>query len=333
MACGSSPHITPSSAGNVSVVLRVKRKREEDSLDALVISHNKLQKLDVASGDDQRKQRSVFCLAATTSTEKEQNHEAILEHIRKSQVKQNPLSRLSLTDRQFQRREQHKVESANKRFKLVSKLRSLPEEKALEDKADNDLQSTPPEQQQSSLDHKTSLLIKSNDDGSSNIKEYLKQMIQFYDIEQQESSDTEDDSPKCVRTQSVITCNGSEMVREKCASNGTGEYLYDWYYASHCTMEDVNNFNWDSITSYGSELVHDIIGDSDEDFFCDDEDDENDESNWRNDYPDEEEWRSESSSEYVPYSDDENNRYTPDRRYCFGKFEYDSEDSDDDNFD
>ena len=33
--------------------------------------------------------------------------------------------------------------------------------------------------------------------------------------------------------------------------------------------------NWDSITSYGSELVHDIIGDSDEDFFCDDEDDEN----------------------------------------------------------
>ena len=35
MACGSSPHITPSSAGNVSVVLRVKRKREEDSLDAL----------------------------------------------------------------------------------------------------------------------------------------------------------------------------------------------------------------------------------------------------------------------------------------------------------
>ena len=44
-----------------------------------------------------------------------------------------------------------------------------------------------------------------------------------------------------------------------------------------------------------------------------------DESNWRNDYPDEEEWRSESSSEYVPYSDDENNRYTPDRRYCFGE--------------
>lgn len=43
------------------------------------------------------------------------------------------------------------------------------------------------------------------------------------------------------------------------------------------------------------------------------------ESNWRNDYPDEEEWRSESSSEYVAYSDDENNRYTPDRRYCFGE--------------
>ena len=35
--------------------------------------------------------------------------------------------------------------------------------------------------------------------------------------------------------------------------------------------------NWDSITSYNDqpELVHDVIGDSDEDLFCDDEDDEN----------------------------------------------------------
>jgi len=66
-------------------------------------------------------------------------------------------------------------------------------------------------------------------------------MIQFYDIEQQDSSDSEDDSPQCVRTQSVIMCNGSEMVREKCTPNETEDYMYDWYYASHCTMEDVNN--------------------------------------------------------------------------------------------
>jgi len=36
MACGSSP---PPSAENVSVVLRVKRKREEDPLDALGVKY------------------------------------------------------------------------------------------------------------------------------------------------------------------------------------------------------------------------------------------------------------------------------------------------------
>jgi len=45
----------------------------------LVISHNKIQRLDV--NGDQGKQKSVFCLAATTSIEKEQNHEAILVSI------------------------------------------------------------------------------------------------------------------------------------------------------------------------------------------------------------------------------------------------------------
>jgi len=35
MACGSTPHVTPPLAESVSVVLRVKRKREEDPLDAL----------------------------------------------------------------------------------------------------------------------------------------------------------------------------------------------------------------------------------------------------------------------------------------------------------
>lgn len=97
------------------------------------------------------------------------------------------------------------------------------------------------------LDHKTNLHIRSDSskDGSSNIKEYLKEMIQFYDIERQDSSDSEEDSPEAVRTHSrtvnTITCNGHEMVREQCALNGKEEYMYDWYYLSHCSKEDVDN--------------------------------------------------------------------------------------------
>ena len=94
-----------------------------------------------------------------------------------------------------------------------------------------------------SLDHNTNLHSK---DGSSNIKEYLKEMIQFYDVEQQDMSDSDEESPEAIRTCSwttanVITCNSSEMIREQCALNGKNEYMYDWYYLSHCPKEDVDN--------------------------------------------------------------------------------------------
>ena len=71
-----------------------------------------------------------------------------------------------------------------------------------------------------SLDHKTNLHIKSDSkDGSSNIKDYLKEMIQFYDVEQQNISDSEEESPEAVRTCShktanIVTCNGSKLIRE-----------------------------------------------------------------------------------------------------------------------
>ena len=98
-----------------------------------------------------------------------------------------------------------------------------------------------------SLDHKINLHIKSDSkDGSSNIKDYLKEMIQFYDVEQEDISDSEEESPEAIRTCShktanVVTCNGSEMIREQCALNGKEEYMYDWYYLKHCPKEDVDN--------------------------------------------------------------------------------------------
>ena len=105
---------------------------------------------------------------------------------------------------------------------------------------------TPENRLAPSLDHKTNLHIKSDSkDGGSNIKEYLKEMIQFYDVERQDSSDSEEESPEairtCSRTANVITCNGSEMIREQCALSRKEEYVYDWYYLSRCSKEEVNN--------------------------------------------------------------------------------------------
>jgi len=109
-----------------------------------------------------------------------------------------------------------------------------------------DRQEISPKDNLASLDHKINLHIKSDSkDGSSNIKEYLKEMIQFYDVEQQDGQNSEEDSPEVVRTLSrtvnVITCNESEMIRQQCALNGKEEYMYDWYYLSHCSKEDVEN--------------------------------------------------------------------------------------------
>ena len=106
---------------------------------------------------------------------------------------------------------------------------------------------TPENRLAPSVDHKTNLHIQSSrkDGRTSNIKEYLKEMIQFYDIERQDSSSSEEDSPEairtCCRTANVITCNGSEMIREQCALNREEEYVYDWYYLSHCSKEEVDN--------------------------------------------------------------------------------------------
>ena len=98
-----------------------------------------------------------------------------------------------------------------------------------------------------SLDHKANLHIKSDSkDGSSNIKDYLKEMVQFYDVEQQDVSDSDEESPEAIwacsrTTATVITCNGSEMIREQCALNGKEEFMYDWYYLSQCPKEDVDH--------------------------------------------------------------------------------------------
>ena len=98
-----------------------------------------------------------------------------------------------------------------------------------------------------SVDHKTNLHIRSDskDGRTSNIKEYLKEMIQFYDVERKDSSDSEEESPEairtCSRTANVITCNGSEMIREQCALSRKEEYVYDWYYLNHCSKEEVDN--------------------------------------------------------------------------------------------
>ncbi|WAR13323.1 hypothetical protein MAR_027503 [Mya arenaria] len=87
-----------------------------------------------------------------------------------------------------------------------------------------------------------------------------------------------------------ITCNSEPMVREMVTERGLNdeEYVYDIYYTNSRDF-DFRTLERDlTFEAFNEELMHE--GDSDfeeEQFVYGDDEDENDEGNWRNDYPDE----------------------------------------------
>ncbi|RNA33692.1 putative RNA polymerase II nuclear localization SLC7A6OS [Brachionus plicatilis] len=90
-----------------------------------------------------------------------------------------------------------------------------------------------------------------------------------------------------------ITCNGIDLIREKCEVPNNA-YVYDIYYTKnsdvHLDLLYPNNYE---IRSYNIYQDIDLIDDSVKkeegpDNFFDEDEDSNDEDNWRNDYPDEE---------------------------------------------
>ncbi|XP_064392118.1 probable RNA polymerase II nuclear localization protein SLC7A6OS [Halichondria panicea] len=236
------------------VVLRVKRKREEDPAEALmIVKHMKIDPLCT----DADAPLSVFKFAGTVVSASA-SEELIIEKVRghSQLVKLNPLAGLSLEDSKQQRREQQKVSRNEHRYKLVSQYRSLPD------------QQTPPSDQ--SVQTQSNLCI--------------------LDFEE----DAVPSPPplvggaSTVSTKSAITCNDVTLTREKTAqeSDDDLQFVYDLYYTQDLSREGVTTMDWGSVCvrEMEVELVHDIIDDD----YDDDDDDSNDEGNWRNDYPDEE---------------------------------------------
>lgn len=93
----------------------------------------------------------------------------------------------------------------------------------------------------------------------------------------------------------VILCNSTKMLRERLHISGEklgaelqepeDDYVYDLYYQETVTPGWIQDIL--SVRAYADdgELVPDLVVHEEEVY--DDEDDENEESNWRNDYPDE----------------------------------------------
>eukprot|EP00731_Ephydatia_muelleri_P023335 Em0015g918a len=170
-------------------------------------------------------------------------------------TKHNPLAKLTMSAIHDRQREEAKTASLDHRFQFVSKLRHLDE--ANQEVAEDSL-----------LNH-------------------AGDKVQIYDV-------ILGGTPQADSGKAVITCNNAVMIREQVAprSNPSGELAF-----VVC--------DWSSLTVYEPEYVHDVIESEDGE---EDDDDSNGmymtvirevrgvtvfraEDNWRNDYPDEDEWK------------------------------------------
>ena len=144
----------------------------------------------------------------------------------------------------------------------------------------------------------------------------------------------------------AIACNGVEMTREKVekvneaekAEDGEEDYVYDYYYSEmvgkgeksdEADAADDGFFDHiASIQAYGVDtvdLMMDEYRDRDEDAFAD-SDDSNAEDNWRNDYPEEEEYAEFAYDSERDRGDDESSEGD----FDFDKMNLKGEDSSDD---
>ncbi|XP_003977409.1 probable RNA polymerase II nuclear localization protein SLC7A6OS [Takifugu rubripes] len=111
----------------------------------------------------------------------------------------------------------------------------------------------------------------------------------------------------------AIMCNNTKMLRQRLNISGDGlreqnwdqdsEYVYDLYYQEMATPGWIQDIL--SVRAYADEgeLVPDLVVHEEEVY--DDEDDENDEANWRNDYPDESDSEGDKEERYGAYWEEE----------------------------
>ncbi|XP_001634983.2 probable RNA polymerase II nuclear localization protein SLC7A6OS [Nematostella vectensis] len=314
-----------SSDAGKRVILRVKRKRTDDPVEALVVSHilpskkNKTEEKeakDKSSAVDQ-----VFTLLGTTADGDRSAAQKILKNI-----KSKPLSHANIKTQkalpeklQTKLRKEKKKSHQDARFKLVSSNRSS--------QADA-LHST---------DEPCSTAPLAVDEDSSEFQsDEVQNFLKVYDVIRDEDIASKDKlTPESKQEDtSALVCNSVKMVREKLAvSNDKNQeysiadkgYVYDFYYADDIINKDFGDVL--EITGVNDDFMLEKM-DQEFDEVFDDDDDSNDENNWRNDYPDEGEWSSEDENRMTRLPDPDFGFDIDDRKYYRQAFGEDSSSDD-----
>ncbi|XP_078345099.1 putative RNA polymerase II nuclear localization protein SLC7A6OS isoform X2 [Oculina patagonica] len=330
-------------ADDGSVVLRIKRKRTEDPLDALLVAQV-LKKPYIAKNEECAKETTdlkhndltstverVFKFVGSVPQGDDVKKKDLLAKIHKQSISHEKLAKSHIHNQQTiqdRLRQQKKLLNQEARFKVISSNRE--NEADLASQSDSHSRLTEEE-------HKTDA---ASEEAVDDVDLEVQRLLSVYDLVKDEDSIKSDSkrqerlARKAKQTEDVnaILCNSVKMIREKLTvseepktdqkkSDKEG-YVYDFYYPS-------DNFgrlgDIVEVLPFDSDLVHETLeGDFGE--IYDDEDDSNDEGNWRNDYPDEDEQWSDSSQDrkfYEDYGFDSDEGY---RRHAFDEDLSDDED-------
>uniref|UniRef100_A0A8C8R9Y6 Probable RNA polymerase II nuclear localization protein SLC7A6OS n=1 Tax=Pelusios castaneus TaxID=367368 RepID=A0A8C8R9Y6_9SAUR len=305
-----------------AAVVRVKRKRcGLEPAEALVLACKRLRPEPGPALPGHVLEKNLFKLAATVSSQSEPVQKYIEEAITRDKAIQILRPSLGSTRRIIQDlRSTKQVNRQKNRYRLITSHRpNYAEGETIALGTDGEKTN-----EGASLDSETKKDTSQNGsnavcDSSGYLGEFqLFDMVQEEELER-DSNITSADSQK-TDDPDVILCNAVEMIRERLTvsehSKGLehhekeDDYVYDLYYMATSTPGWIQNIL--SVQPYTQE--YELVDDEhiSEEIY-DDEDDENNENNWRNDYPDEDEFfheEDENSDREGKDGDSENGSFT-----------------------
>ncbi|XP_064641187.1 probable RNA polymerase II nuclear localization protein SLC7A6OS [Lineus longissimus] len=277
------PSIVPHA--DMATVVRVRRKREVEKPDSLVISC-KRQRIDDSSESQNTIEASeiktTFKYAGTIEEKTVSVERVIVGAVRKNKLeKEYKHHQVNIPAKV--RLEQRMVAKST-RYKLTAQKRDI---KVLEkDDGDN---------------------LIAGAASASVVSDKCGQDGQFciFDIEE----DGEDFSvisqvTSAAADSQTVMCNNTPMIREKVSQTTVGSYVYDLYYVNTPGFDHGLLDNIMTVQAYDEEFVYDGYRDDEPQEYYDEEDDSNDEGNWRNDYPDEDPLIYENEDAEYGYGDD-----------------------------
>ncbi|KAJ0001933.1 hypothetical protein NQD34_001729 [Periophthalmus magnuspinnatus] len=267
-----------------TTILRVKRKRGTDPADALLLACKRIRPESSQSPSEtvpepreEEVENSVFKLVATVATQ----DAPVQTQVRQALARPRMAHALRPSAASSQRiigdlRSSKWSTRREERYRLISSHRTAV--------------STPTEQQNPPTDAAQSGMDNTKGQG----KSWALGEIQVVDLLHEDAQD-QDKSGKTLTDPEVVLCNNTKMLRERLSVSGEGlggehrehedDYVYDLYYQETATPGWIQDIL--SVRAYADEgeLVPDLVVHEEEVY--EDEDDENEEGNWRNDYPDE----------------------------------------------